>query len=512
MPLLGRGMFRKDDEARDAWSEGGVRMCAARQAGILAEAWRALRPGGLLLYSTCTFNRTEDEEVLEAFAEAAGADAVETAEVPVDPAWGIVCGRAGVFRTYRFFSAPCARRGFLRRRGPRKSPDAGDVPAGPGAAARCSPPPRATRCASCRAGCTMRSACAFSVRATVSMPAPRRRRGAACACGRASGDLLGRGDGSDIQGVRSDPRMPWRSARPSTAEPWRRRELAHDEALDYLRRRDVAAHRFAEGMNLVCCGGRPLGWAKRIGSRVNNLYPESLRIWMNVSDKPSAEPNAVRVMPKRENDGKKQTESYVRKDLLYDGRGSRDVRRAALAAPPLGSGSSTCSGRSATTRATASTGPRTSGTSNRSTTWSREQGMTLDGAKRALRRRRGLPEADRDAELLERLLRVRTMLAEVREELKLGDGDPAESPSRRRRPAAVRRCRGSFRTAGRRLRPCDGARPGRGEILRRRGGRAGRGGRRVAGGECAGAADAAAPPGRRVRSARAVRLYEQSLF
>ena len=56
----------------------------------------------------------------------------------------------------------------------------------------------------------------------------------------------------------------------------------------------------------------------------------------------------------------------------------------------------------------------------------KEQGMTLDGAKRALRRRRGLPEADRDAELLERLLRVRTLLAEVREELKLGDGDPAE--------------------------------------------------------------------------------------
>ena len=52
----------------------------------------------------------------------------------------------------------------------------------------------------------------------------------------------------------------------------------------------------------------------------------------------------------------------------------------------------------------------------------KEQGMTLDGAKRALRRRRGLPEADRDAELLERLLRVRTMLAEVREELKAGEG------------------------------------------------------------------------------------------
>ncbi len=55
-------------------------------------------------------------------------------------------------------------------------------------------------------------------------------------------------------------------------------ELRMEEALAYLRRGEVAAERFAEGMNLVTAGGAALGFAKRIGRRCNNLYPNSLRI------------------------------------------------------------------------------------------------------------------------------------------------------------------------------------------------------------------------------------------
>ncbi len=55
-------------------------------------------------------------------------------------------------------------------------------------------------------------------------------------------------------------------------------ELCGEEALDYLRKRDVAAARFAEGVNLVLCDGLALGFVKRIGARVNNMYPNSLRI------------------------------------------------------------------------------------------------------------------------------------------------------------------------------------------------------------------------------------------
>ena len=55
-------------------------------------------------------------------------------------------------------------------------------------------------------------------------------------------------------------------------------ELADEEAVRYLRRQEIAAAGLAEGMNLVCVRGRGLGFAKRIGNRVNNLYPNSLRI------------------------------------------------------------------------------------------------------------------------------------------------------------------------------------------------------------------------------------------
>ncbi|MFQ6940213.1 MAG: RsmB/NOP family class I SAM-dependent RNA methyltransferase [Alistipes finegoldii] len=64
-PCSGEGMFRKDRDARGEWSEGNVKLCAARQDELLREAWRALKPGGVLIYSTCTFNRDEDEGALE---------------------------------------------------------------------------------------------------------------------------------------------------------------------------------------------------------------------------------------------------------------------------------------------------------------------------------------------------------------------------------------------------------------------------------------------------------------
>lgn len=61
-PCSGEGMFRKDPEAVTQWSEDNVRLCAARQRRILSDVLPALRPGGLLVYSTCTFNHFEDED------------------------------------------------------------------------------------------------------------------------------------------------------------------------------------------------------------------------------------------------------------------------------------------------------------------------------------------------------------------------------------------------------------------------------------------------------------------
>ena len=66
-PCSGEGMFRKEEAALTDWSEETVAMCAARQAEILDSAAKMVRPGGLLVYSTCTFAPQENEEAVENF-------------------------------------------------------------------------------------------------------------------------------------------------------------------------------------------------------------------------------------------------------------------------------------------------------------------------------------------------------------------------------------------------------------------------------------------------------------
>lgn len=64
-PCSGEGLFRRNHDAIEQWSEDNVVLCASRQRRILADIWPALKPGGILIYSTCTFNRTENEQNLQ---------------------------------------------------------------------------------------------------------------------------------------------------------------------------------------------------------------------------------------------------------------------------------------------------------------------------------------------------------------------------------------------------------------------------------------------------------------
>lgn len=60
-PCSGEGMFRKDPDARNEWSEESVNLCASRQKRIVMDVWDSLKPQGFLIYSTCTFNSQENE-------------------------------------------------------------------------------------------------------------------------------------------------------------------------------------------------------------------------------------------------------------------------------------------------------------------------------------------------------------------------------------------------------------------------------------------------------------------
>ena len=75
VPCSGEGMMRKDDEAVAQWSPALVEQCAQRQREILTDVWQALRPGGLLIYSTCTYNRQENEQMADFIVSELGATA-----------------------------------------------------------------------------------------------------------------------------------------------------------------------------------------------------------------------------------------------------------------------------------------------------------------------------------------------------------------------------------------------------------------------------------------------------
>ncbi len=74
VPCSGEGMFRKDEEAQRQWSEDNVALCAARQKRIAADVWPALARGGIFIYSTCTFNRCENDLNVRWTADELGAE------------------------------------------------------------------------------------------------------------------------------------------------------------------------------------------------------------------------------------------------------------------------------------------------------------------------------------------------------------------------------------------------------------------------------------------------------
>ena len=86
VPCSGEGMFRKDPESIKEWSLQNVEKCWRLQREIVADAWECLNPGGLLIYSTCTYNIKENEENVRWIMDTYDAEALN---IPTDPSWNI---------------------------------------------------------------------------------------------------------------------------------------------------------------------------------------------------------------------------------------------------------------------------------------------------------------------------------------------------------------------------------------------------------------------------------------
>lgn len=104
-PCSGEGMFRKDLNAREEWSETNVITCVERQKQILENVTPTLQKEGYLIYSTCTFNEKENEEQIENLLKSG----FELINFEIDPSWGIEKSEMG----YRFYPHKLKGEGFF---------------------------------------------------------------------------------------------------------------------------------------------------------------------------------------------------------------------------------------------------------------------------------------------------------------------------------------------------------------------------------------------------------------
>ncbi len=283
VPCSGEGMFRKDAAAVGEWQPASPKLCAARQRDIIADVWPALRTGGYLVYSTCTFNRAENEDNVRWIIDELGAEAVP---LPFEADWGVAGSTAGDgLPVCHFFPHRTRGEGFfialLRKTSPTPPPHkrrkgaagkaTGDVPK------------------SCREWLDGDFRYAAAGTGFVAYPAAMAEEMSrlsttvrTLSCGVALATEKGRK-------ILPAPTLPFSTALRRDAFP--RIELDYADAVAYLRRESIVPATDARGYAVATFHDRALGFLNHLGTRANNLYPAEWRI--RSTHAPQAAPEVV---------------------------------------------------------------------------------------------------------------------------------------------------------------------------------------------------------------------------
>jgi 16S rRNA C967 or C1407 C5-methylase (RsmB/RsmF family)/NOL1/NOP2/fmu family ribosome biogenesis protein len=105
-PCSGSGLFRRDEEAIGEWSENNVQLCRQRQQRIVADVWPALKKEGIMIYSTCSYSKEEDEEIIRWMKDNLS---MVNCQLSIDENWNIVESAEG----YRFWPDKLKGEGFF---------------------------------------------------------------------------------------------------------------------------------------------------------------------------------------------------------------------------------------------------------------------------------------------------------------------------------------------------------------------------------------------------------------
>jgi 16S rRNA C967 or C1407 C5-methylase (RsmB/RsmF family)/NOL1/NOP2/fmu family ribosome biogenesis protein len=273
-PCSGSGLFRREPDAIAEWSLNNVQLCSQRQQRILADVWPALKKDGILVYSTCSYSREEDEDILDWIA---GQLSAISCRLSVHDDRGVVETTASSgFTGYRFWPDKIKGEGFF------------------------------LACVKKRDGADPSS---FKIRNKPEQPTKNEMALIEKWVAASSLDYIKYKNtvyswqrslvndftillnnyrviysGTIIGEIFRDKLVPDHAlalsplANPSIEKAI----LNYQQAIGYLKRKELQLSTLNKGWQLVIYEGHPLGWINVLPNRINNYYPKELRILKDI--------------------------------------------------------------------------------------------------------------------------------------------------------------------------------------------------------------------------------------
>lgn len=266
-PCSGEGMFRKDPDSILEWSEQNVMTCAARQFDILQDIWPSIKNEGILIYSTCTYNREENEETVRRVCNELDA---EILKLDTSPFPGITETEEG----YRFFPHLTKGEGFfisiLRKKSEEhsklkiKAPKSIKIVQASTIGFKIKNPENHIFIETdTHFKCYLKKWFELHIYLESKLNCFE------------SGVVLAEKKGKD--------QIPSHQlAMLKNLEIEKYVDLNYENSISYLKKENLNLYDQKTGYLLVAYKGLPLGWVKNLGSRANNLYPPQWKIKMNI--------------------------------------------------------------------------------------------------------------------------------------------------------------------------------------------------------------------------------------
>ena len=288
VPCSGEGMFRKDPVAVSEWSPENVEICWQRQRRIISDIWPSLKPGGLLIYSTCTYNTQEDEENIRWMCDEFGAEIL-----PVDApaAWNITGNLlAGEdFPVYRFLPHRTKGEGFFLAvlRKPegetvriryKSTVSQGKKKAG-ASASKTNAGASKEQLLAARAWLLSADDYEISANGMNIVAFPKEYISGLSVLQQSLRVIQAGVTLAEVKGKDLIPNHALAMSTVQASDVFPREEISYEQAIAYLRKEAIVLPDTApRGYVLLTYKDVPLGFVKNIGNRANNLYPQEWRI------------------------------------------------------------------------------------------------------------------------------------------------------------------------------------------------------------------------------------------